>query len=119
MLRTDGALVEGRFSADRIVHGRELSGNKKTMLTGSFDNNGKLHNGSSVEMSADGSKNEIKFTNGKRTGRFARDLPGGCKYEGEWVNDLMHGKGVLTVLDGQRYEGGWVEGIQHGNGVFT
>ena len=66
------------------------------MLTGSFDNNGKLHNGSSVEMSADGSKNEIKFINGKRTGRFASDLPGGKKYEGEWVNGLAHGQGACT-----------------------
>ena len=76
------------------MHGRELSENKKTMLTGSFDKNGKLHNGSSVEMSAEGSKNEIKFVNGKRTGRFASDSPDGEKYEGEWINDLKHGQGV-------------------------
>ena len=97
--------------------GRELSADKKTMLTGSFDKNGKLHNGSSVEMSADGSKNEIKFTNGKRTGRFAREWPGGQKYEGEWVNELMHGQGVVTCPDGYRYEGDFVEGERQGKGI--
>ena len=38
----------------------------------------------------------------------------GCKYDGDWKDDVRHGKGVFEYTNGDKYDGDWADDIQHG-----
>lgn len=42
----------------------------------------------------------------------------GCKYDGDWKDDVRHGKGVFEYTNGDKYEGDWADDIQHGKGTY-
>ena len=42
-----------------------------------------------------------------------------CRYEGEWVDDMMTGRGFMVWADGRRYDGEWFENRCNGRGVLT
>lgn len=42
-----------------------------------------------------------------------------CRYEGEWVDDMMTGRGFMVWADGRRYDGEWYENRCNGRGVLT
>lgn len=42
----------------------------------------------------------------------------GCKYEGDWKDDVRHGKGVFEYTNGDKYDGDWADDIQHGRGTY-
>ncbi len=42
-----------------------------------------------------------------------------CRYEGEWVDDMMTGRGYMVWADGRRYDGEWFENRCNGRGVLT
>jgi hypothetical protein len=42
-----------------------------------------------------------------------------CRYEGEWVDDMMTGRGFKVWADGRRYDGEWFENRCNGRGVLT
>lgn len=54
----------------------------------------------------------------KFTGRKTVSLPGGGKYEGEFVDGKRHGKGKYTFAQGGQYEGDFFHGIMHGRGML-
>ena len=42
----------------------------------------------------------------------------GCKYDGDWKDDVRHGKGTFEYTNGDKYEGDWADDIQHGKGTY-
>ena len=97
MFLTNGGFCEGHWSEDGTkFQGREFDQNGKKMLIGFLTKKGDLHDGSSFEIIADGETKEIKYIKGKRTGRFAKTMPNGETYNGEWENELFHGQGIIT-----------------------
>ena len=51
--------------------------------------------------------------------RPAQQLPGGLKYEGEWLADHPCGQGRLTLQDGSTWAGQWWCGLRHGEGELS
>lgn len=43
----------------------------------------------------------------------------GCKYDGDWKDDVRHGKGVFEYTNGDKYDGDWADDIQHGKVLIT
>ena len=48
-----------------------------------------------------------------------REAVPGEKYEGQWVDGVMHGDGTYTYADGSRYNGDWKDGKPDGKGVMV
>ncbi|XP_050950219.1 ankyrin repeat and MYND domain-containing protein 1 [Labeo rohita] len=55
----------------------------------------------------------------KRNGRGIQEWPDGCKYEGEFVNNLKHGTGVFTWPNGEFYKGSFFKDYRHGKGMYS
>ncbi|XP_059399804.1 ankyrin repeat and MYND domain-containing protein 1-like [Carassius carassius] len=55
----------------------------------------------------------------KRNGHDIQEWPDGCKYEGEFVNNLKHGTGVFTWPSGEFYKGSFFKDYRHGKGLYS
>jgi len=72
-----------------------------------------------IYQTADGSKHEGEYKDGKPVGWGIFTWLNGQRYEGEWLDGKPHGKGIFTWRDGKRYEGTTVDGMQVGKGIFN
>jgi hypothetical protein len=71
-----------------------------------------------IHPTADGSKHEGEYKDGKPVGWGVFTWLNGQRYEGEWLDGKPHGRGIFTWRDGKRYEGTTVDGMQVGKGIF-
>uniref|UniRef100_A0A672N2A4 Uncharacterized protein n=1 Tax=Sinocyclocheilus grahami TaxID=75366 RepID=A0A672N2A4_SINGR len=55
----------------------------------------------------------------KRNGHGIQEWPDGCKYEGDFVNNLKHGIGMYSWPDGSKYTGKFYLNRKEGYGVQT
>ncbi|XP_043079860.1 ankyrin repeat and MYND domain-containing protein 1 [Puntigrus tetrazona] len=55
----------------------------------------------------------------KRNGHGIQEWPDGCKYEGDFVNNLKHGTGVFTWPNGEFYKGSFFKDHRHGKGMYS
>ncbi|XP_073699724.1 ankyrin repeat and MYND domain-containing protein 1-like [Garra rufa] len=55
----------------------------------------------------------------KRNGQGIQEWPDGCKYEGEFVNNLKHGTGIFTWPNGEFYTGSFFRDYRHGKGMYS
>lgn len=55
----------------------------------------------------------------KRNGHGIQEWPDGCKYEGEFINNLKHGDGVFTWTNGESYKGSFFKDYRHGKGTYS
>ncbi|XP_048019884.1 ankyrin repeat and MYND domain-containing protein 1 isoform X1 [Megalobrama amblycephala] len=55
----------------------------------------------------------------KRNGHGIQEWTDGCKYEGEFVNNLKHGTGVFTWANGEFYKGSFFKDYRHGKGMYS
>ena len=53
-----------------------------------------------------------------RQGRGVYDDGAKQRYEGEWLNDMMHGRGTFEYASGAKYEGEFVANKYDGYGTF-
>uniref|UniRef100_A0A673HXB2 Ankyrin repeat and MYND domain containing 1 n=1 Tax=Sinocyclocheilus rhinocerous TaxID=307959 RepID=A0A673HXB2_9TELE len=54
-----------------------------------------------------------------RNGHGIQEWPDGCKYEGDFVNNLKHGIGVFTWPNGEFYKGSFFKDYRHGKGMYS
>ncbi|XP_067271861.1 ankyrin repeat and MYND domain-containing protein 1 [Pseudorasbora parva] len=54
-----------------------------------------------------------------RNGYGIQEWSDGCKYEGEFVNNLKHGTGVFTWANGEFYKGSFFKDYRHGKGMYS
>ena len=54
-----------------------------------------------------------------RQGRGVYDDGAKQRYEGEWLNDMMHGRGTFEYASGAKYEGEFVANKYDGYGTFV
>ena len=55
---------------------------------------------------------KLPLCDGKRHGVGLRVWSTGVRYEGQWVEDVIHGVGCLTTLLGAKYEGPFFNGLR-------
>ena len=42
----------------------------------------------------------------------------GDKYEGSFLNDMLHGEGIYSYANGDCYRGEFMNDLPHGHGVY-
>jgi hypothetical protein len=62
---------------------------------------------------------EGEFVNGLMHGWGTYHYKNGDRYEGEYENDIKHGRGTLTTVAGERYVGGFANDMKHGKGSLA
>ena len=59
-----------------------------------------------------------KLIAGKRSGFGTNTWSNGNRYDGNWLNDIMHGSGKMFYSNGNIYDGLWANGEWKGRGTY-
>ena len=61
---------------------------------------------------------EGEYLNDRKCGEGVYTWSNGCRYRGQFENDLRHGYGEMMEVDGTVHRGSWVDGVQKDRRYF-
>ena len=114
MAFADGSRFEGVWANDALSHGCMTHADGSTFV-GAFEKNARAQG----TLTSGNSKWQGTFVNGVLHGTGSCLVPGAYLYSGQWAGGKRHGTGRCEYADSSVYEGEWVDDAPHGQGSMT